>query len=399
MKKYLILTFTFLLCLQSCLAISCAIERDLYLANIEKALHFSHFDEQFENANYSNHREEVKELLLRIYEEEKAHPDFIQCVTAQDSFFYAYQVIAKELYRKLYGQPKDDFEFLRFPTQGLLKNREDFFSHYPSLIISNEEIAKQFKTTPDKLKEALRSYEIQEEEEFLRISMGGEEFRNEFDHDNDDEDDIDYDEDDECSSQFQLNDTMSEISKELISVNFTMETYLTLDSAMFVFLSGKSVSLSSLSESEEAYNKKINSILYELFESYSLPQEKLEICIEKLIKKAPRTDLGIINQIFLPKENVANFLYLSFGGGFLHNIYDSNFEESYSEFQNNRMESSFRTFRNFQARIIAGSLFEDPKVKIIRYTLISEETQRQYEVIVREAIDELFASDQNPKIR
>lgn len=41
---------------------------------------------------------EVADLFLKIYKNEKAHPEFIQCVTAQNSFFYAYQVIAKELY-------------------------------------------------------------------------------------------------------------------------------------------------------------------------------------------------------------------------------------------------------------------------------------------------------------
>jgi hypothetical protein len=83
-------------------------------------------------------------------------------------------------------------------------------------------------------------------------------------------------------------------------------------------------------------------------------------------------------------------MYLSFGGGFLHSIYDSKFETSYIEFQNNRQEGSFRTFRNFQARVIAGSLFENPQVKIFRYTLIPKETERQYEAIVRDSIDELL---------
>lgn len=380
MKKWTI-TFVLLFCVHFYLV--CSTEKDLYLLNIEKALEACHFDENFETLTNPNLREEIKEFFLQIYENEKDYPDFIQCITAQDSLFYAYQVIAKELYRKLYGMPRDDFEFLRFPTQNLLKTREEFFSRYPSFIISKEELAKEFKTTPDKLDEALKIYEKQDEEEYLRISRGEEETHKELDDDNE------YDE--EISSRFLINDTDAEISKELLSVNFTMETYRPLDSAMFVFLSGKSVSLASLSNDKEEYKQKFFKILYELFDSLSLPREKLTECIEKLIEKAPLSRFGIINQIFIPKENITPILYLSFGGGFLHSVYDSKFEENYIEFQNNRQDGSFRTFRNFQARVIAGSLFENSQVKILRYTLIPKETERQYEAIVRDTIDELLA--------
>lgn len=376
------LPFLFLiLSIHCCLVF--ATEKDFYLANIDNTLKFCHVDPY--------QREEMRELFLQIYQVEKAHPDHIQCLTAQDSLFYAYQVIAKELYRKLYGQPKEEFEFLRFRSQKLSKNREEFFSRYP-MMITNEEFAKEFRTTPDNLKEAIRAHEIHSEENCLRISMGEDEVRHDFGNDNDfDDDDDDNRESEEVPSKFQLlNDTVPEVSKELLSVNFTMETYCPQDSTMAVFLSGCSVSLSSLSDDDEAYEKRVSKIFYEIFDSLSFPQEKPSICIENLIKRAPRSSRGIINQIFLPKKNISNFLYLSFGGGWLHPIYDPNFEESYNEFQNNRKGGSFRTFRNFQARIIAGSLFDDPQVKIFRYTLIPKKEQRQYEALVRDEIDKLF---------
>lgn len=382
MKKRII-TFVFLFCVQFCLVYSA--EKDLYLINIEKALEACHFNEYPEVLTNPNFQEDVKELFLRIYENEKKYPDFIQCLTAQDSLFFAYQVIAKELYRKLYGMPRDDFEFLRFPTQNLLKSREEFFLQYPSLILSEEELAKEFKTSPDKLEEAFNLYVMQDEEDYLKISRGEKETRHEFDDDDDDDDD-------EMPSRFQINDTLAEVSKELLSVNFTMETYRPLDSALFVFLSGTSVSLAALSDNEEVYKQKFTKILKELFDPLSLPKEKLTECLEKLIEKAPRSKFGIINQIFIPKENITKYIYLSFAGGFLHSIYDSKFEESYSEFQNNRQEESFRTFKNFQARVIAGSLFENPQIKILRYALIPKEAEMQYESIVREAIDELLTS-------
>jgi len=376
--------FFIVLCVQQCFFLS-SNDKDQYLLNIEKSLHACRFDEEFETITNPTLREEVKELFLQIYEKEKAHPEFVQCLTAQDSLFYAYQVIAKELYRKLYGLPRADFEFLRFPSQNILKTKEEFFSYYPSFILSKEELAKEFKTTTDKLDEALKLYERQYEDEYLRISRGEEEKLNLSDND-------ECDEDEEISSRFSINDTDAEISKELLSVNFTLETYRPLDSAMFVFLSGYSVSHASLSIDEKEYKRKFFKILCELFDSLSLPREKLTDCLEKLIEKAPRSRFGIVNQIFIPKENITNCLYLSFGGGFLHSVYDSKFEESYIEFQNSRWDGSFRTFRNFQARIIAGSLFENPQVKILRYTLIPKEIEREYEAIVREAIDELMTS-------
>lgn len=379
MKKNTIIFFVFLFCMQLCLACP-----NLYLSHIEKALEVSRMDGNLEILSNSNLQEELKELFLRIYENEKKYPDYVQCVTAQDSLFYAYQVIAKELYRKLYGMPREDFEFLRFPTQSLLTNREAFFSRYPSLILSNEELSKVYKTTPDHLEETLKMQERQDEAFFLRISRGEKET---CEGESDDEDADDQ----EIASLIQVNDTLKEVSKELISVNFTMETYRSLDSAMYVFLSGKSASLASLSKDQEEYKQKILTILYELFDSLCISKAKLADCLETLIEKVPCSKLGIINQIFIPKEEVAKYMYISLSGGFLHPIYDSNFEGSYNEFQNNRQEESFRTFRNFQARVIAGALFENPRVKILRYTCIPEDAEKQYEAIVREAIDALLA--------
>lgn len=369
------LTFLFIFCLQWFLV--CSTEKEIYLNNIDKAIDLYQFDGQFKNLENDYLREEIKELFLRIYEKEKAHPDFIQCLTAQDSLFYAYQVIAKALYQKIYGLPREDFEFLRFPNQNLLKNREEFFLRYPSLIFSPEQIAKLYKISLNQL-DQLKIYEIHEEEEYWRILKGEKE---RFETIDDEDEDIFPD----------LDDVDPEISRELISVNFTMETYRPLDSALFVFLSGNSVSLSTLSDSEAEYQQKLIQILSELFNSLSFSNEKITACINKLVDHAPRTKLGIINQIFLPKETASRFLYLSWAGGFLHSIYDSEFEENYQEFQVNRKEESFRTLKNFQGRLIAGSLFEDPRIKIIRYTLIPQEAQKQYEAFVQDTIEDLFS--------
>lgn len=387
MKKLTLAIFSFLFCVQCCLGY--ALEQDhkqqqgVYLANIEKALEASNMDEEREVLQDPGIREELKKLFLQVYENEKKYPEYVQCITVQDSCFYAYQVIAKALYCKLYGAPRRDFEFLRFPTQNLLKTRAAFFSRYPSLIFSDEELAKLFKTTPEHLKAAIKVSEQKEEEDYLRISRGEEVSEDDLEED-------DLEDDQGSSARFQINDTLAEVSKELISVSFTMETYRPLDSALFVFLSNKSVS-STLTWDFEVHKQRFTKILYELFDSLSIPQEKLSACIHTLIEKAPRSQFGIINQILIPHEEAATCMYLSFGGGFRHSIYDAAFEESYREFQNSRQTEVFRTCRNFQARVIAGALFENPHIKILRYTCIPTDTEEAYEAVVREAIDELLA--------
>src|ERR1700733_3506454 len=114
-----------LLWLTQC-CIICAGDKESYLINIDRALEVSHFDQMFEPVEYPHLRNEVKQLFLQIYDNEQLHPHYIQCLTAQDSIFYAYQVIAKELYRKCVGEPKEDFEFLRFPSAELFRDRTDF---------------------------------------------------------------------------------------------------------------------------------------------------------------------------------------------------------------------------------------------------------------------------------
>ena len=353
----------------------------IYLKHIEDAIGYSSFET-------GDQMKRLNQFFLNIHALEEAYPEYVSCVTAQDSLFYAYQVVARELFRKLYGREvREDFQFLRFPTEHFMKTKEELFSKYPSLIVSFEEAAREFKTTPEQLAETLNIQEIKDEQERLRIALGlGEDHRpNDSDSDSDDEDS-----DDETPDRYRINDSLPEVSRELISVNFSMETYRPLDTAMFVFLAGRSVSIGCASANDNEYTLAITKFLKTLFEPLSLPEEPLRKCLERLAREAPQTDLGIVTQIFLPRETLSDFLYMSFGAGFLHPYYDANLNESINAFQSDRQQDCFRTFRNFQGRIIAGSLTEDADVKIFCHTLIPEEQQRQYEQVVRESLDELL---------
>jgi hypothetical protein len=374
MKKNSKVFFAVLFVFNCCFA--CPSE-EMYLKHIEQALDASQIDGKREVVSCPILREKMKHLFLQIYEEEKVHPECIQCLTAQDSIFYVYQVIAKELYRKLYGEVKEDFEFLRFPAQKFTKNREEFFALYPSFKLSEKDVAEGFETVPEKLREVFDEYELVEEEEIVKILKG--ELEN-FSADDGEE---------EENPVENLLDTDPKISRELLSVSFTLETYRPLDSALFVFLSGKAVGMSSIYD-QEAYFEKFLEILCGMFEGLGVEEEKLQCSLKKLIQAAPCTPVGIINQIFLPKEHAMQCLYPAFGGGFLHKIFDEDFEGVFKGFQENREQESFRTFRNFQARLIVGALFNDPRIKVMRYTLIPEETQKEYEKLVRIELNELL---------
>lgn len=347
-------------------------DEDRYLANIEQAF-------LFPRTHWGADSQVFKDLFLQIYREEKANPDYVQCLTSQDSVFYAYQVVAKELYRQLHGEAKEDFEFLRFPDQSLSKDRKDFFARYPTMFLSKEELAKVFRTTLDNLEFTFEAREIQTEGIYMTIASGGKEER----IDDDDDDDSD-----DNSSRYLINDTLPEVSKELIAVSFTMESFLPMDSALHVFLANNSVSLSNYDDGN--ISDKVTEVFRGIFRYLSAPEGEVTRCIEELIARAPRSEYGIINQVFLPRDNIANTLYLSHSGGFYHSIFDPEFDRYFDEFQNTRQKDTFRTFRNFQGRIIAGSLVHDPRIKIKRYTLIPESEQHEYESFVRHTLREFL---------
>lgn len=376
MKKYFaILAFT--VWTHCCFGVS--VIADPYIINIERALDAYKFDKRFDPTKYPTLHKEVVDLCIEVYESEKAHPEYIQCLTAQDSYFYAFQVIAKELMLQAYGIEKPEFEFLRVPTQPLAKSKKEFFTLFPTLIFTSEDFARLLQSPIEKIEEKYEAHQLFMENEYLRISRGEKETSVD-DH----EDTYDY-------TRYVINDTVAEVSKELISVSFTMETYVPLDSALSVFLSGQSVSFGAYSESEDAYLMQIKKIVGSIFNSLDIPPKDIQQCIDILVANAPHTECGIINQVLIPQENAQEIMYIALGGGFLHTFYDDKFTAVMDKFTQDRQSTNFRTYRNFQARIIAGAIYGHPGVKIYRYTLIPEDEQKAYETLVRETIKELLS--------
>lgn len=314
---------------------------DPYIINVEKGLKYLEEKELCYHLKDSVRKNEILNLLLEVRKQEEAFSDKYQVVTSQNSLFFAYQVIAKALYKKMHDREITDFEFLRYPDDSFYKTQIEFFAKYPFLYLTEEQ-------------------------------------------------ELSADEDDDTEP---LNDTLPEISRQLISVNLSMETCLSLDSALFVFIEGKGVAQELMEQDQtKLFIVKFTNILEEMFKTAGLSPEAYKPYIEKLVMAAPTTREGIINQIFLPKDNIHDFLYMSHSGGFFYQENDANIHEVFALYQQERLGTEFQIDSNLQARILAGTLFNE-EVKIYRYTLIPQHEQEAYIQLVDEVLNEIFEQE------
>lgn len=266
-------------------------------------------------------RQEILNLMVQVRVKELEKCDLYQFVNAQDSRFFAYQVIAKCLYEMQACTAVDDFEFLRFPHGGLQQSAAEFFKKFPRL--HRKDSDKMFDLEP-------------------------------------------------------------EISRQVLSGSLSMETNTPRDSAFYVFMHGKGVS-HFFNPHEDLFERHIA----ELFESAGFPQSVYGPYLRQLIGCAPKTNEGIINQIFLPKCTIEKYLYFASTGGPLHSEQNQNIHETIAQFQKERLCCDFDREKNIQARLFVGSLF-DGQVKIYRYTLIPEQEQIAYKKLVRETLQKMI---------
>jgi hypothetical protein len=309
-------------------------EIEIYVNHVQKCL--DELEAKFPNLQQPYKRRKILNLLKEVRLKELENRGKYQVLHAQDSLFFAYQVIAKHLYEALIlGYNKEEvpnFEFLRYPHPDLLKNTDEFFQKFPGLI-RNMKVADQ--------------------------SL----------------------------------DANPEISLQLLSVSFSMEYYVPVDSALFIFVWGKGISEWSSAKTEEIYKEKFKLHLKELFESAGIASHAYEAFLDLLIERAPKTDEGIINQIIFPKEKVGDYLYLAKPLGFLDQGPNEKIDIVLEEFQQNRLKTGddFDHRMNLQARFIAGSLF-NKDITIYRYSLIPEDVQEEYEKIVEETIHRILST-------
>lgn len=186
-------------------------------------------------------------MLLEVRKKELTYPDMYQLVTAQDARFFAYQMIAKVLFKTIKERLFPEFEFLRAPQTDLFIHRADFFDSYPSLYLTKEQA------------------------EQLLAGMKNSECEN----------------DQSSNAQFPINDTLPEISRQLISSNLSLKTAISLDSALYVFLTGTGVSEWHYTKSEQEYKSRLTTHIRELFDCAAISAELYEPYLSRLIEVAP----------------------------------------------------------------------------------------------------------------
>lgn len=270
------------------------------------------------------------------------HTDSYPMIHAQDSFFFSYQVIAKELYELKNNQHLSKFKFFRCPNNVLTKTPSEFFNKYPPLYLTQEEV----------------DIELQKD-------------------------------DDERSDRCKINDSLPEISKELIAVNLIPETFVSLDSALFVFLSGGSIALGN---NEEEHPLVMQDRIKSIFEFNNISPRAYEPFLKTLLENAPTTNQGIITQIFIPIDKIDKHFYMSFGGGFYRPDQNQNMNEFLANLQKKYKENEFNVKENIQGRLIAGSLFE-PYIKMYQYSLIPKVERLKYKKLVMSTLKEILKID------
>lgn len=277
---------------------------------------------------------QILKLCLNVRENEAKYPDYYQFVTAQTSQYNAYQVIAKELYQMNTKQMREDFEFLRYPSSSLISHFDEFFIKYPQLLANAD-------NTID-------------------------------------------------GSNFLIDtDINPEIGSQLISANPSLETHSPYDSAMWIFMEGKGAMRAfpffkaQIPPEKECFK----SHLRQLFVAAGIFQEKIEPYLDLLVENAPQTPEGIISQIFIPKQRIREFAYVSLPCGFYDAKSSNEIDKTISDFQLDRMQETY-SYENLQFRLLAGKLFDD-EVRIFRYSLIPIEEQNAYRKLVLEVLKKI----------
>lgn len=335
-----------------------------YLANINRGLDYLKANDLCPTLNDPRKVKEITNLLIQIRQKENQFPEKYQVVTAQDSRFFAYQVIAKELYKQQQGQERQNFEFLRYPGRQLVKDRQALFKTFPTLNV-NKDNMQIVQVLADELSRK-------------NVDRG-------------------IDNTDDAEDIYSINDTKPEISKQIVAINLGLETCLAYDSALFVFLDGKGVVEGHKSSDNEAYIETFKSYLRQVFQSAGIHPEAYEKYLTALIYNTPITPEGIINQIFVPKSRIKEFLYISLPGGFLNVVSDELIDHQFETFQQERLSSDFDIHFNLQGRLIAGKLF-DKDVEIFRYTLIPIKDQEIYSQFVQEVIEAILIENEALKL-
>lgn len=289
--------------------------------------------------------DELRPLFSRIWEISEQHKEaYHHFVTAQNSKFYALQVVLKTLY----GETEGPYEYLRLQHQLEIESIDQLFECYPGLTCIPE-ISQELEDRTNSDEEA-----------------------------SDDEDnEVDFDE--EAVAQ---NDVLPEISKEIIAASLLPHCAMPQDSALYVFLVGGNVA--------QQGDELVASAMLDAFTHFGLAKKNAQAAVSKILAEAPKSDLGILMQVFVPKTEAKDFFFVSLSGGYLHKRADREYLDYFDRMHQRVFAPGFLPENhNAQVRLLASKLTEDD-VLIYRHTQIPEEQRSVFEARVREIVDEVL---------
>lgn len=316
-------------------AFSISHEESIYLSRIEEGIR-CHRTNSF--MPYTTLTDEkiisLNPLFLDIFRKEKElAEDYYQVITAQNSIFIGYQIFLKELHQILNNKEFTNYEFLRDSLEKKYQNLSEFFSVHPNLL-KLEELIKQIK----------------------------------------DGDSVDI-------NNF-VNEDVPEMSARLISASLTMETCTLAESAQYVFASG-----SGLGGTDENV-KYLKELIAAAFDRREIPSAIYEPYINDWIKMLPKSNEGIIVQIFIYKKLADELLYASFPKG-LWLAERNDLITFFHNFKKSRMTNDFDIFESTQVRVLIDALSPN-NAQIFHYTVIDPEEIHRFTLLIRKCIYEIL---------
>jgi hypothetical protein len=320
--------------------------KEIYCERVTSGLRW-HRENSFCNHLTEKRIKEIHPILEEAYDLEcKNSKDYYQIIVGQNSCFLAYQILLKELYKITRNQDFVNFEFLRpLDATFLESNLEKFFKKHPALLHS-EEIWDLLKSPFDKKKE----------EGWDRIKT-----------------DL---------------DNNPNISNQLISGSFTLETFAPMDSALDVFSRGSGMA------GENWVPKEISLLIAIAAEHEGVHDPNLISKLKKLITLSPVSQEGILIQIFIPKDYAPNVMYIAWGGGLVNKEATKDIKKYYNTLEQLRSLENFNTSYPYQVRLLAGALSPD-KIKIKRHTLVNPQELFDYETLVSNFWKNLIKKNKN----
>ena len=137
---------------------------------------------------------------------------------------------------------------------------------------------------------------------------------------------------------------------------------------------------------------RLKHLLISIFQHHNISKDIYLPHIEKWIARANMKQYqdGVINQIFIPKNKVKDFVYISYPAGYNIQKDTNNIHDFLEKHKQKRYSNDFDIQANDQVRIISGAIQPTSDIKVFQYTTIPQDQQDSFVKLVTESVDDIF---------